>query len=212
MMTLFLILVFLATAALIWFHGLWGAAVTLINLTAAMLIATNLWEPICTFAEDMGAGSWTYLLDFVVLWFLFFFTFGILRLITDLLSRTRVKFDMPVEMAGRTVLAVWCGWLMVCFTSFSLLMAPLNSEAPLGAWAAPQDGSFVGLAPERMWIGLVHSRSRGALSRGNFSGNSHSEDESLDVEAFDPTGDFLIKQHDRRAKYAAEEQMRVAAE
>lgn len=209
MMTLVLLLVFLATAGLIWFHGLWGAAVTLINLVMAMLVATNLFEPISQTLDDSADASFTFLYDFVVLWFLFFFTFGILRLITDMISRTRVKFDLPVEMAGRSILAIWCGWLMVCFTAFTLMTAPLNSESPLGAWATPDAGSMP-LSPERLWLGFAHSRSRGALSRGNFSGTSHPDDESLDVEVFDPFGQFPIKYHQRRVDYEAEEQMRVA--
>jgi hypothetical protein len=209
MMTLVLLLVLLITAGLIWFQGLWGAALALVNLTMAMLIATNLFEPISTLIDGFD-GSFTYLLDFVVLWAIFVPTFLFLRLMTHLMSGTRVKFDLPVEMAGRTVLALWCGWLMVCFTAFSLTMAPLNSETPAGAWASPKAGSFLGMSPERMWLGFAHSRSRGALSRGNFSGQSHPDDSNSNVEAFDPLGEFPIKYHDRRVKYAAESEMRVA--
>ncbi|MCI0360127.1 MAG: hypothetical protein L0211_16740 [Planctomycetaceae bacterium] len=211
MMTLFLLLVFLATAGLIWLHGLWGAAVTLINLMIAMLIAMNLFEPISDALQNNADASFEYLYDFVVLWMTFFFTFGFLRLVTDMLSKTRVKFDMPVEMAGRSILAIWCGWLMVCFTAFSLMMAPLNSETPLGAWASPKDGAMV-FSPDRLWLGFVHSRSRGALSRGKIEGgpDAHPDDVSLNVETFDPHGEFPIKYHDRRVKYAEEEQMRVA--
>ncbi len=211
MMTLFLLLVFLATAGLIWLHGLWGAAVTLINMMISMLIAMNLFEPISDALQNSADASFEYLYDFVVLWMTFFFTFGMLRLITDMLSKTRVKFDMPIEMAGRSILAIWCGWLMVCFTAFSLMMAPLNSENPLGAWASPSDGAMI-FSPDRLWLRFVHSRSRGALSRGKMEDgpDAHPEDESLNVEAFDPFGEFPIKTHDRRVKYEQEEQMRVA--
>jgi hypothetical protein len=90
------------------------------------------------------------------------------------------------------------------------MMAPLNSANPLGAWDSPQAGSFMGMAPERMWLGFAHSRSRGALSRGNFSGETHPEDENLNVEAFDPRGEFPIKYHDRRVKYENETVMQVS--
>jgi hypothetical protein len=69
MMFLFLFLLFVIVAAGLWFQGLWSNAVTLINLFFAMLIATNFWEPTCTLIEGFGAGSFTYLLDFIVLWF-----------------------------------------------------------------------------------------------------------------------------------------------
>lgn len=211
LMTLFLFLILAATAAAIWFQGLWSAAVTLVNMTLAMLLATNFFEPICDLIESLNAASYTYLLDFIVLWFLFTFFYVFLRGFTDLFSRTRVKFDMPVEMAGRTILALWCGWLMMSFVAFSLLMAPLNSPTPMGAWTTPASGSFLGMKPERLWLAFMHSRSRGALARGNFSGESHPSDEDLNVEVFDPHGEFLIKYRSRREKYSKEgESLRFA--
>jgi hypothetical protein len=213
MMFLFLFLLFLLIAAALWFQGLWSNAVTLINLIVAMLIATNFWEPTCTLIEGVGAASFTYLLDFVVLWFWFVFAFVFLRLITDLLSRTRVKFEMPVEMGGRTLLAMWNAWLVVCFTAFSLQMAPLNSASPLGAWETPNSSSFLFVSPDRLWLRFMQSRSRQALSRGHFSQAPHpvhTNDQDANVETFDPLSEFPIKYRDRRAKYAAESSMRVA--
>lgn len=196
MMFLFLLLVLLATAALVWLGGLWSAVITWVNLLLAMLIATNYFEPVATLLENSGAASWTYLLDFVVLWLLFFLAFGVLRTLTDALSRNAIEFDKPLELAGKAIFALWCGWLMVCFTAFSLHMAPLNSADPLGAWSTPQSRAFGPLAPDRLWLGLVYSRSRGALAGPN---------------PFDPQAEFLIKYHHRRAKYSEPEMaMRVA--
>src|SRR5262245_54526697 len=121
MMFLFLFLIFAATTAALWFQGLWSAAVTLVNLLLGMMIATSFYEPICNAIEGIGiAGQYTYLLDFAVLWVLFGIVFAILRAATDGLSKQQVFFDMPIEMVGRSLLAAWCGWLMVCFVAFSL--------------------------------------------------------------------------------------------
>src|SRR5262245_827740 len=164
MMFLFLLLVFAATTAAIWFQGLWSAAVTLVNLVLAMMIATNFYEPICKLLEDVGLASFTFLLDFLVLWFLFALVFGILRARTDTLSQTRVAFELPVEMAGRSILAAVCGWIFVCFVAFSLHLAPLNSENPLGAWSTPKAPTMIAVSPDRLWLGFVYSRSVGAFS------------------------------------------------
>jgi hypothetical protein len=189
MLFLFLFLVLAATAAGVWFQGLWSAAITIVNMLLAMIIATSFYEPICTAVEKIGAAStYTYLLDFIVLWLLFAISLGILRSISDLLSPNNVKFDMPVEMAGRSVLALFCGWLMVVFVAFSLPMAPLNDEKPLGAFASPNAQSFLGFAPDRMWQGFMYSRSRPGALGGN---------------QFDPNADFALRYHDRRVKYAA---------
>jgi hypothetical protein len=188
MMFLFLLLILAVTAAAVWFQGLWSAAVTLVNLLLAMIIASSFYEPICAAIEGLGAAaSYTYLLDFVVLWVLFAVVFGILRMITDALSKKQVPFDLPVEMAGRSLLAAWCGWLMVCFVAFSLQMAPLNDPSPLGAWSTPASQTFGPVSPDRLWLGFMHSRSIGAIGG----------------QPFDPTAEFPLKYHDRREKYAA---------
>jgi hypothetical protein len=209
MMFLVLLIVFASVAAAIWFQGFWNAAVAFINILMAAMLATTLWEPVATMVEGFGATSYTYLLDFIVLWFLFGAIYGILRGITDLLSSTQVKFDLPVEMIGRSLLAVACGWLMTCFVAFSLHMAPLNSVNPLGAWATPASRSFLVAAPDRLWMRYMFDRSRGAFARGNFSGQQHPGDASLNVEAFDPKGEFALKYHQRRADYEKQSDLRV---
>ena len=207
MMFLFLFLLFAGVAAGVWFQGLWSGAITLINLLLAMFIATNFWEPISSMV-DTSQPSYTYLVDFLVLWVLFALAFGILRSIADALSRTPVKFSMPVEMGGRTVLALWCAWLVVCFTAFSMHMAPLNSPTPMGAWATPQSGVFFGA--DRVWLGFMQNESRGALSRGNIQETAdHPNDAELNVETFDPFSRFPINYRARREKYAKLESMRA---
>jgi hypothetical protein len=206
MMFLLLFAVFLIAGATLWFQGLWNCAITLINLILAMLLATNYYEPVAAAAEGFMPTA-TYFLDFTAAWVLFFIFFGLLRVITDVLSKQQIKFIMPVEMAGRSVLAIWCAWLLVCFTTFTLQMAPLNSAEPLGAWTSPTDGVFLGFAPDRTWLGFMQQNSRGYLSRGNFTGVEHPNDTGKNVEVFDPNAEFPFKYRHRRVKYAALEGM-----
>lgn len=188
MLFLFLFLVLTAVAAAVWFQGLWSGVITSVNLLLAMTIASSYYEPVATALEGIGpVGSYTYLLDFVALWLLFAISFGILRAITDALSKSPVAFPLPVEMAGRSLIAICCGWLMVCLVAFSLHMAPLNSPAPLGAFATPAARTFGPVSPDRLWLGFMYSRSRGALAGA----------------PFDPNADFLLRYHDRRVKYSA---------
>jgi hypothetical protein len=189
MMFLFLLLILTGTAAGVWFQGLWSGVITVVNMLLAMIIATSFYEPAVTAIEGIGAAkSYTYLLDFVILWLLFGFALAVLRAITDALSKKQVKFDMPVEMAGRSIFALWCGWLMVCFVAFSLHMAPLNSVNPLGGFSTPAAKTMGPVSPDRLWIGFMYSRSQRGLG-GN---------------AFDPDANFPLRYHDRRVKYSAE--------
>jgi len=209
MLFLVLFLAFAGVAAAIWLQGFWSAAVTFVNLLLAAMIATNFFEPVCDLTEGFGAASWTYLLDFVFLWFIFFATFGILRAITDGISQTQVKFDLPIEMVGRSVFALLSGWLFTCFLAFTLQMAPLSSEKPLGAWDSPTANTFLFTSPDRLWMRFMFDRSRGALARGHFSSQSHPADQALNVETFDPKAEFALKYHERRKKFAEATDMRV---
>jgi hypothetical protein len=191
MLFLLLFAILAGTAAGVWFQGLWSAAITIVNMLLAMIVATSFYEPICTAIEGIGAAAtYTYLLDFIVLWLLFGITFSILRGVTDFLSSRPMNFDLPVEMAGRSILALFCGWLMVVFVTFSLHMAPLNAEKPLGAFEGPAAKSFLGFAPDKMWLSFMYSRSKPQALGGN---------------QFDPKADFLLRYHDRRVRYAAPE-------
>lgn len=203
MMFFLLFLIFAITVAALWFHGTWNNCVTLINMTLAMMIATNYYEPLAAVLEGFDA-SFTYLLDFVVIWILFGVTFAILRLLTDTLSPNRVKFIMPVEMALRSITAIWAGWLMICFVGFTLHFAPLNSESPGGALASKPSE----MSPFGAWHSFVKNRSTYALSRGHFD-SAFPDNSGRDVQAFDSKGDFFDKYHARRISYQQAEMMRV---
>ena len=205
MMYFLLFLIFAATVAAMWFHGTWNNCVTLVNMTLSMMIATNYYEPIATFIEGFDA-SFTYLLDFVVIWFLFAVSFAIFRLMTDLLSSNRVKFIMPVEVALRSITAIWAGWLMICFVGFTLHFAPLNSESPGGALASKP--AEHGLSPFAAWHSFMKYRSAYALSRGHFD-TMFPDNSGLNVQQFDSKNDFFDKYHDRRVRYQQAEMMRV---
>jgi len=210
MMTLLLLLVFLGVGAAIWFQGAWNGLVTLINLVLAAMVATNYYEPICDLIESSGGASFTYVLDFVVLWILFAVVFLIFRTISDLVSPTRVKFEFPVEMGVRSFAAVWCAWMVVCFFTFSLQLAPLNSASPLGAWTTLGEGSFLGIAPDKLWVSFMQNRSMNALSRGKFSTKpNHPQNGDRSVEAFDPQDNWLGYQKFRRERYEKITDMRV---
>jgi len=91
--------------------------------------------------------------------------FLVLRAITDAVSNTRVRFILPVEMAGRSVLALVAAWTMVCLVCFSLHMAPIPKIGFRGGFQ-PEEMSkdFLGVAPDQHWLVIVYAGSRGSLS------------------------------------------------
>ena len=195
-----LFLVFFIIIAMLWNEGCWSNILTMINVLLAAMIATNYFEPMATWIEGFSDGmlSYTYLWDFLSLWGLFFLAYGILRTFTDQLSKTRVRFKMPVEHGGRVFFAGWAAWIFVSFASMSLHVAPLAAVPLRGSFAeTPDDSVFFGFALDRHWLALMQSRSRHALShKGGSDASDHPDDNERLV--FDPHSEFIFRYHSRR--------------
>ena len=201
-----IILVLLCT----WFMGFWNNVITFVNTIFAACIASNYFEPVAD-AIDGGTSSSTYLLDFVAIWLLFFLSFVVLRTVTDMLSKHQMNFDKWLEMSGRTVFSLATAWVFVCFMQFSFHTAPF----PPGAGnfqARPDSVNFTG-APDRLWLGFMQSRSRGALAtalpNGYDTNQLHPADRDLGAMVFDSKGDFIYKYYNRRLKLSEQETLRV---
>ena len=196
MLTGMLILVWIVCIAMLWNEGMWNNCITLINVLLAALLAWNYFEPVADFLEKKMP-SFTYTLDFLSLWFVFFLAYIVLRAVTDTLSKTQVKFKMPVEQTGRVLSVIAIGWIMVCLTLASLHTAPLARTAIRGGFQPePMANNFLGMAPDRMWLGYLQHRSKTALSSGTPT-------------VFDERGEFIFKYGGRREAFSQLKTVRV---
>jgi hypothetical protein len=201
MLTLILFIVMLVCVAMCWNEGLWGNAITLVNVILSALVAVNYYEPLAAFIEDQMA-SYTYMWDFVSIWLIFVVVMSLLRAVTDKLSRTKVRFKMPVEQAGRVILALVIGYAMLSFTAMTLHMAPLGEKPFRGGFGRIQETAngprsanyFLGLSPDRHWLGALQyvSGEHGPLSRWAVFG--------WKKRPFDPESRFIFKYAARRKK------------
>ena len=209
MLELTFIIVFFAVGAGCWFTGMWSNLVTLVCLVFAGMIASSFYEPLADLLEG-SLGRMTYLLDFISVWLLFFVAFGFMRLITELLSPYRVKFNEVLELVGRSVLSVWIGWAFVCFSMFTLHMAPIETAGFGGGFQGTKDQiNFMGIGPDRMWLAFIQSRSMGAFSEYKDSGilpeyreALHADDRDTNSRIFDSTSEFILKYRFRRLKFS----------
>jgi hypothetical protein len=190
-LNLVLLLVFFVCAAFLFNAGLWANALTLINVVTAAMIATNFFEPLAEFlTEKMPA--YTYLWDFLSLWITFALSFALLRAATDWLSKVKVRFKRPVDTAGGMFFACWVGWMMVCFTTFSLHTAPLARNFLQGQFQeTPDTKMFFGMAPDVQWLAFMRRMSIGPFLRGP----DHQ---------FDQQFEFIFKYAERRADFEKE--------
>ncbi len=203
-----MVFIFVAT----WFLGLWNNVLTFVNVLLAALIASNWFEPLADWL-DKDSSTYTYLLDFLCLWGLFVVALTVLRTATDVLSRTRVDFNLWLDRGLSAVFSLATAWVFACLLQFSMHLAPLP---PNQFQAEPGTVNFAG-RPDRLWLGFLQSRSRGALSASLGEplapaydvDQLHPEDRNLDCRVFDSQSDFVYKYHDRRRKLAEQSTLRV---
>ncbi len=184
---LLLLIVFFACFASSVGNGLWSNIILLINVVTAGLISTCYYENVADLFDDLvlssvscgplgGFGSTPGCCSLGSL--------GIFSGATDLLSRVKVRFLKPIDQGGGIFLAVWIGWVTVCFTTMTLHLAPLSRTYAGGNFqSTPESRMFFGLAPDHRWLGFAQKMSRTAYSNGNM---------------FDPRADFIYKYAQRR--------------
>ncbi len=204
---------FLLVAASLWFSGFWSSLIATINIVLAACVASAFFEPVANQIEYSGRNSqtYTYMIDFVVLWVLFFVAAIFIRALTDSFSAVRLRFDPITEMAGRTIMSLAAAWIFICFLHFTLNTAPLPPKTTTASNM---------MSPDRIWLGFLQSRSRGALSEAKNPSYlkeysrlpgvaEHPNDAGLNARVFDPRGLFAEKYNQRRQRFDAEKTQRV---
>ena len=191
MLYLLAFLIFVTIVGCTWWVGLWNNLITLINFFIASLVASSFYENLVNTIVNQD-NSYVAVAYFLAVWALFALTFFILRMITDFGSAYRLKFDNITELVGRSVLSVWLAGAFVCFTFFTLQMAPL----PPNLFGDSVENT--GIGPDRLWLAFIQSRSRGALSENKntslfptYPDNLSHPDDPADARVFDPTASFM---------------------
>jgi len=186
-----LFVIFFACVACLYTEGMWGNAIQLINVVTAALLTMNFFEPVADWVEGM-APTYRYLLDFLSMWFVFALSVTVLRVVTEQLSKVKVRFMKIADQIGSVVLACWVGWVMVCFTAATLHTAPLAKNFMFGGFQ-PEERMLKGLAPDRQWLGFTQQISLGAFKR------SDTERDVNERYAFDSKSEFMPKYNARRS-------------
>lgn len=189
--TLLLIAILFICTAMLYKDGIWSNALRLINVILAALLATDLFEPLARWLDDMMP-SYTLVWDFLSLWGLFAAFFTIFQLLTDQISQVKVRFLGIVDRIGSPVLALWIGWVMVCFTTMTLHTAPLARNFFFDGFVA-EERMFLGFAPDRQWLGFMQKMSLGPYSRSAAAGEGEKY-------VFDSQSDFMLRYSARRQR------------
>lgn len=176
-------------------EGIWSNAILLVNVVTAALLATNFFEPMAQWLESQSP-SGSYLWDFLSLWGLFALFLAVMRMLTDHVSRVKVRFKMAADYIGGGFFALWIGCVMVCFTMMTLHTAPLCRNF-LYQGFQPEQRMIMGLAPDRKWLGFVQK-----MSRYNFCRSAAPEEVLERKYVFDRDFEFMHKYATRRTGLA----------
>jgi hypothetical protein len=200
--SLLLFLLLFACVAFLFADGMWSNAILLINVMTAALLATNFWEPTARWIENqdlVDVSSYTYFIDFFVLWGLFAIFLVIFRSATEAASKIRVRFLNLVDRIGGMFFAIWIGWVVVCFATMALHTAPLPRD--FHGMFEPEQRVFMGFAPDRQWLAFVQKMSLGTFSRMATREDIRREPawQKDGTRTFDPRGEFMPKYATRRA-------------
>jgi uncharacterized membrane protein required for colicin V production len=184
---LMLAVVFVACLASLLNNGLWSNIILLLNVITAGLVAMNFYEPLSDLFISFFP-TWGAAFDFIAVWVLFVGALAVSGTVTDFLSRTKVRFLKPVDQYGGIAVACWVGWVMVCFTTVTLHMAPLPRSFAGGDFQPTNTTRmFFGLAPDHQWLGFVQKMSRDGWAYCCWRENR-----------FDPRAEFIYKYAQRR--------------
>jgi hypothetical protein len=212
-------------------EGLWNNAITIVIHVFSGLLALAFYGLVATWLdESVTDGSYTYWIDFLSLWAVYVISFVVLRLVTNQLSKTRVRFKMPVEWSGSIVSAVLGAYLLVGFVGVTLHTAPLADDFLGGAIAADNsdDLNMKLTRPDIAWLRLygamitrvMPSAAGKALSEVGVggidkalkqAGNPYSEFVPHEMSVGEMwTRMFIVQYQNRRRDFAAAPGLRVS--
>lgn len=121
-------IIFFAAFAMSVQHGIWNNLLTLMAISIGGLTAFGAHQPLVIWIDEYTDGSYTYLWDFLALWFVFAITTGLLKEIAGRLSKNRVNFPDQVDNYGGAVIGLLIAGVMVAFSMATFHTAPLSYD------------------------------------------------------------------------------------
>ena len=121
-------ILFFACFAMMVSEGMWSNLLSLITIVIAGITAFGFYQPLTIWADESTGGSYTYLLDLLIVWGLFAAVAGILRMLAKTLSKYKVAFPEQLDRFGGAAVALLGAYLMCGFAMATLHMAPLPRD------------------------------------------------------------------------------------
>lgn len=209
MYSIFTAIVLFASFAMMVREGLWNNLISLWAILLGGIGAFGLHQPLTIYFDELTGGSYTYLLDFPVLWITFALLVGVIKQVANIISRHRVVFPGPIDNGGGAAVGFLAALAMTGFAMASFHAAPLSGDMMGGAYYYGDslsetkqgfEGASSLTAPDVAWLRFVEMvLSPARLGQGG--------DAAASIE-FDKLSGFsaplFVHQHSRhRTKFAS---------
>lgn len=173
-------------------EGLWGSALMFFNCLFSLCIALNFYEPLATLLSSnvpaVAGGA-----DAACFALLFLITLVILRVITEQVAPTAVRFPSIVYNIGRIVFGLAGAVLVVGVLLLCFHMAPVHKKM-FGSVDHDTKPPF-GMGLDRRLLAFFQFTTGYSFAR---YGNSTVDREFADAHVFDRNGRWLIDHEDAR--------------
>lgn len=174
-------------------EGLWGAALMFFNILFASLIAFNFYEPLARLITNQAAAASSFA-DTACLTLLFLIVLVILRVATESMAPTMVRFPAAIYHAGRVLFGLAGATIVVAMMLLAFQTAPVHRKV-FGVIGLETKPPF-GLALDRRFLGFFQNVTGYAFSRHGNTQDPYNE--FGDAYVFDRQGRWLIDHEDAR--------------
>ncbi len=196
-------IVFFATFAMMVREGIWNNVINLISIILAGIISFGTFQPITRYLDTQLGGSYTYLLDFIVLWFIFTVTVTIFKVAAKACSPKRVLFLEQADTFGGMGVGLIAGVLMTGMVMASLHSAPLEYEVFDSRFVMGKtydevksnvDSTSAITRPDLLWLALAENTLNGSsLGGSDFSAARYIHSYAEHRRTFGEISEYLVK-------------------
>jgi hypothetical protein len=183
-------------------EGLWGAALMFFNVLFASLITFNFYEPLAKLIIDnVGNETVSSFADSVSMLLLFAISLLLLRLATESLAPSMVRFPTPLYHLGRFVFAIGGSLIMTAMLLLGYQAAPVQKKI-LGVWDYKHEPALYKERVDKDFLAFFQYTSGYTFPR-NGIGASDKEFPNR-PHLFDPEGKWLLA-HQQARPYGTEQ-------
>ncbi|MFI5461181.1 MAG: hypothetical protein ACHRXM_37725 [Isosphaerales bacterium] len=171
-------------------EGLWGSAVMFFNVVFGALIAFNFYEPLASVLDRTGIG-WGFS-DTLCMMGLFCVSVLLLRLTTETIAPSQVRFPPAIYHAGRLIFGLAGALVTMAIIILSFHAAPVHKK--LFNVIDYQTKPPFGMGLDHQWLGFFQYETGAVFARFGAGRRDpyHQYGHGGSVQVFDPRGDWLI--------------------